>query len=119
MKDENVVNVKPAPAIPIKLTPKVAETVERYDPERLEEHVLFRFQPTHTVKVPRESYSEEELKELWEWWEEVMEGVFDEKLDPSRTGPFVPDPMGTVIIWTFCGGDDADPDNGVYGDDCE
>jgi hypothetical protein len=111
MNKSNIRNVNPAPAIPIKLSPRNAENVERYTPKRLEEHVLFRFQPTHAIKVRKDDYSPEQIKKLEKWWSELNIDI--------RDSPFVNDPLGTVIIWTFCGGDDADPDNGVYGDDCE
>ena len=108
---QNVRDIEPSPSIPIKLTPKIAANVDEYDPKRVEDHVLFRFQPTHIMKVPREAYSVEQVKQLEKWWADL-------KID-VRDSPFVPDTQGVVIIWTFCGGDDADFDNGVYGDDCE
>ena len=108
---KNVKDVPPSPSIPIRLTPRTAATVKAYDPDRTGDHVLFRFQPTHVVKVRREDYTPQQVQKLEDWWNGL--GI------DSRPSPFVPDPLGTVIIWTFCGGDDADPDNGVYGDDCE
>jgi hypothetical protein len=111
MDSKNVRDVAPSPSIPIKLTPKVAATVQPYDQKRLEQHVLFRFQPTHIMKVPKTDYSAEQVKLLEKWWSDL-------KID-LRNSPFVQDSLGVVIIWTFCGGDDADPENGVYGDDCE
>jgi len=111
MASSNIRNITPSPSIPIRLTPKVAAGVEPYDPGRQDEHVLLRFQPTHVMKVPKAAYSAEQVKQLEKWWADL-------KID-LRDTPFVNDTAGVVIIWTFCGGDDADPDNGVYGDDCE
>ena len=111
MASSNVRNVTPFPSIPIRLTPKVAAGIEHYDPKRQNEHPLLRFQPTYTVSVPKAQYSAEQVKQLEAWWADL-------KID-LRDSPFVNDEAGVVIIWTFCGGDDADFENGVYGDDCE
>jgi len=111
MDSSNIRNVTPAPGFPIRLTPKVAAGVKPYDPTRLDGHVLLRFQPSHVARVPKASYSPEQIKELEKWWADL-------KID-LRDSPFVNDGVGVVIIWTFCGGDDADFDGGVYGDDCE
>lgn len=111
MDSKNVRNVAPSPSIPIRLTPRVAASVDRYDPARTDGHVLLRFQPTHLMKVPKAQYSADQVQQLETWWADL-------KID-LRDSPFVKDEAGVVIIWTFCGGDDADPENGVYGDDCE
>lgn len=111
MKKKNIRNINPAPSIPINLKIGDLENVKKYDKDDLKKHVLFRFQPTHSIKVSKEAYSKEQIKKLEQWWSDL-------KID-IRDSPFIPDPMGTVIIWTFCGGDDADFEGGVYGDDCE
>jgi len=111
MASQNVRDVTPAPAIPVKVTPKIAATVQPYDPKRLEQHALFRFQPTHTLTVPKSAYTAEQVKQLEQWWSGL-------KID-TRPSPFFPTPLGVAFLWTFCGGDDADFDGGLYGDDCE
>ncbi len=109
---KNIVNIAPSPAIPVIAKGWDAKNVEDYKPGRLQDHVLFRFQPTHIIKMRKQDYSPSQVQQLEDWWAGL-------NLLDVRDNPFVHDSSGLVIIWTFCGGDDADPDNGVYGDDCE
>jgi hypothetical protein len=111
MSSQNVRNVAPSPAIPINLTPKSGATVQPYDQKRLAQHVLLRFQPTHIMTVPKSAYTAEQVQQLEQWWAGL-------KID-LRPSPFFPTPNGVAFLWTFCGGDDADFDAGLYGDDCE
>ena len=68
MKTKNVVDVAPAPSLPIKATGWDAENVKAYKPVRLEDHVLFRFQPTHIIKMSKEDYSATQVQQLEDWW---------------------------------------------------
>lgn len=112
MKKKNIKNISPAPSIPIKLKVRDIENVKKYDMDRLEDHVLFRFQPTHSVRMRKEDFTHDQVKQLETWWSGL-------KID-LRDSPFFPDPQGALVFeWTFCGGDDADFDAGLYGDDCE
>lgn len=112
MPEKKSINIAAAPSIPINISSLNDANVKPYDSKRLEDHVLFRFQPSHMIKVKKEAYTSDQIKRLEEWWQSI-------KID-MRDSPFIEDNTGSaVIIWTFCGGDDADPENGVYGDDCE
>ena len=112
MKKKNIKNISPAPSIPIKLKVRDIENVKKYDMDRLEDHVLFRFQPTHSVRMRKEDFTHDQVKQLETWWSGL-------EID-LRDSPFFPDPEGALVFeWTCCGGDDADFDAGRYGDDCE
>jgi len=109
--------------------PNAVSTVSPKDKKthlvKLSDHPLVHFQPTEAVAVSQSSYTDAEQRDIEDWWDELRE-LFENLGDsPWQTGtpPFVgSEPSGfdvPYIIWTFCGGDDADPDNGVYGDDSE
>jgi len=118
---------KRAPLVPAppKATNTVSPRTKKTHLIELGDHPLVHFQPTEAVAVSQSSYSEAEQKDIEDWWDELRE-LFEQLGDsPWQTGtpPFVgSEPSGfdvPYIIWTFCGGGDADPDNGVYGDDSE